>query len=645
MPDEGFQQVDEKHVANEVEHMLWSPKIDLIALANVHGEVVLHRLSWQKVWSLQPSSEEDRVGGLAWRPDGKVLAVGYRSGKIQLVNTENASILHSTDLEGEITSLSWINQEFTAGKPWTPDPYMEDNSKDLLPKLQSLDKSYGSISKGNHEESVEDRKRLLDQKELNLLLVGTNKDQLHLFAYGIFPCGILTFSLLDGSKSRHIYCASISQDLHCLSIIVESTLDNSEDIDYYMLSYDTTLLLSRHKEIRLMALKYGQLATLIEYLQTTIQQMSEAWEDILMEMDSKLLKYAEEKKNTTGIGSVSNDFLELLLFGTPNWGLRTFLQHELTEKGLKKLGQSIENSYSNIQKLVVKHLQIVSQAIVHHLDEFRGMSLWYEKFGVLGLEVSSLQEAVKTAGSFVLKTSELQQVIDGSIKNFKAFLKWLYVVILRLSNEQPPAELTKMTQHDVSFVADFLKDNFSRYPQDGDRQNDEDKKQRFRLEKVGQYLKKEDLPLPPDTSSNLWKQFLNSNNFQNDSSLIYQVERKKSLVQLQDQLEEVTNKALTKPATMIGQSLQCSCTHHLFTLTRGDEKARLPIFKQYTDNEGGYLYTVFTIDLLPCDLFYILRHPTNSKRVSEEIEIVGISIGALSTECPDSSIDSNMATR
>ena len=34
----------------------------------------------------------------------------------------------------------------------------------------------------------------------------------------------------------------------------------------------------------------------LQYLQLTVQQMSESWEDILMEMDSKLLKFAQEKK-------------------------------------------------------------------------------------------------------------------------------------------------------------------------------------------------------------------------------------------------------------------------------------------------------------------------------------------------------------
>ena len=34
-----FRQVDEKHVAGDVAHMAWSPKMDLLAIATTHGEV------------------------------------------------------------------------------------------------------------------------------------------------------------------------------------------------------------------------------------------------------------------------------------------------------------------------------------------------------------------------------------------------------------------------------------------------------------------------------------------------------------------------------------------------------------------------------------------------------------------------------
>lgn len=44
------------------------------------GEVALHRLSWTRAWILSPDKEGNRVKGMSWRPDGKVLAIAYSSG-------------------------------------------------------------------------------------------------------------------------------------------------------------------------------------------------------------------------------------------------------------------------------------------------------------------------------------------------------------------------------------------------------------------------------------------------------------------------------------------------------------------------------------------------------------------------------------
>jgi len=45
------------------------------------GEVALHRLNWLKVWVLPPRGENVTAKGISWRPDGKVLAVGYSNCK------------------------------------------------------------------------------------------------------------------------------------------------------------------------------------------------------------------------------------------------------------------------------------------------------------------------------------------------------------------------------------------------------------------------------------------------------------------------------------------------------------------------------------------------------------------------------------
>lgn len=97
------------------------------------------------------------------------------------------------------------------------------------------------------------------------------------------------------------------------------------------------------------------------------------------------------------------------------------MNDRFSSQGLKKLGQSIESSYSSIQKLVISHLQRYSaikllhtagqlrsfnqhlflfcgcsgsEALLYHLSEVKGMSLWKQKFEPLGLDSAAIEGAV-----------------------------------------------------------------------------------------------------------------------------------------------------------------------------------------------------------------------------------------------------------
>ena len=54
------------------------------------------------MWTLRAREDlaEARVTALAWRPDGKILAVGYDSGCVVLVDVEDANIVHENQLRG-----------------------------------------------------------------------------------------------------------------------------------------------------------------------------------------------------------------------------------------------------------------------------------------------------------------------------------------------------------------------------------------------------------------------------------------------------------------------------------------------------------------------------------------------------------------
>ena len=77
-----MRQIEERQVEHEVKLLEWSPKMDILAVGLFNGDVSLHRLNWQKIWTVS-SPEECTCEALSWRPDGKVLAVGFSNGEVR----------------------------------------------------------------------------------------------------------------------------------------------------------------------------------------------------------------------------------------------------------------------------------------------------------------------------------------------------------------------------------------------------------------------------------------------------------------------------------------------------------------------------------------------------------------------------------
>ncbi|KAF1497439.1 Anaphase-promoting complex subunit 4, partial [Megadyptes antipodes antipodes] len=565
-----FRQVGEKQLPQEVVFMAWSPKRDLIALANRAGEVLLHRLAnFQRVWSLPPNENTGKeVTALAWRPDGKILAFGLTDTKrIVLCDVEKPESLHSFSVDSSITYMHWM--EVTEESSVLTSFYnAEDESNLLLPKLPALPKNYinpNYVFCIFSEEKSDEIMKLLGDVRLNALVLGGSSGFIEIYAYGMFK--IATVTGVAGSCRG----LCLSSDLKSLSVITEirDSSDSEAEITYFQASkLDTSLLSSYLPEVTRMARKFTHISTLLQYIKLSLTCMCEAWEEILMQMDSRLTKFVQEKNTTT---SVQDEFMQLLLWGKASLELQALLMNQLTVKGLKKLGQSIESSYSSIQKLVISHLQSGSEALLYHLSELKGMALWKQKYESLGLDASGIEEAITAVGSFILKANELLQVIDSSMKNFKAFFRWLYVAMLRMSEDHVLPELNKMTQKDITFVADFLTEHFNEAPELYNR-----KGKYFNVERVGQYLKDEDddLVSPPNTEGNQWFNFLKNSTHLKESPLLFPYYPEKSLHFVKRQMEGVIDQCLQKPATVLkGKGIQEGWTIFKKEVLKAQEQA------------------------------------------------------------------------
>jgi hypothetical protein len=67
----------------------WCPTMDVCAVASQDGQLRLHRMNWQLLWSVVPEAD---VSALCWHPSGKVLAAGLRNGVFVLLDVETGHI-------------------------------------------------------------------------------------------------------------------------------------------------------------------------------------------------------------------------------------------------------------------------------------------------------------------------------------------------------------------------------------------------------------------------------------------------------------------------------------------------------------------------------------------------------------------------
>ncbi|XP_053260161.1 anaphase-promoting complex subunit 4 isoform X2 [Podarcis raffonei] len=483
----------------------------------------------------------------------------------------------------------------------------EDESNLLLPKLPALPKNYSTTAKIFSEEKSDEIMKLMGDVRLNALVLGGNSGFIEIYAYGMYK--IATVTGVTGS----CLTLCLSSDLKSLSVItkVEVSPESEPEITYFQL--DTSLLSTYLPEVTRMARKFTHISTLLQYIKLSLTCMCEAWEEILMQMDSRLTKFVQEKNTTT---SVQDEFMQLLLWGKASLELQALLMNQLTVKGLKKLGQSMESSYSSIQKLVISHLQSGSEALLYHLSELKGMALWKQKYESLGLDATGIEEAITAVGSFILKANELLQVIDSSMKNFKAFFRWLYVAMLRMSEDHVPPELNKMTQKDITFVADFLTEHFNEAPELYNR-----KGKYFNVERVGQYLKDEDddLVSPPNTEGNQWFNFLQNSNHLKESPLLFPYYPQKSLHFVKRRMEGIIDQCLQKPADVVGKSVREAFCMALYKASKSEDPTsqlfKLPFL--WNDKSSNLHYVLFTMLESSISKIYILRRHTDTSRYAD----------------------------
>ncbi|RUP51576.1 hypothetical protein BC936DRAFT_147264 [Jimgerdemannia flammicorona] len=355
--------LSDKAFPERVRFFSWCPTMDLLITLSTLGDLALYRfiITWQKVWSLPPP-KDTTVGAVAWRPDGKVLAIGYSTGVVKLYDVNTAEVVHTilgtsgSENPAPVTCLHWAEESVkkrtmhhleSALRRFEMTQYMPQLS--VIPNATSGAGVFASTQR----EGTANRAIVQDEAggSMNLLVAGDSEGNFHLSVFGIFYLGVVSLSKITKLPLRHpnIVRASVTPDLSAINLVIHEANSSQQR----MLMLDTNLLHTRKSEIRSLSLKSTQVNFLINYIAEGVRATEEDY-DRVVELTKKNLEVFErvllDHNETSTTPTI--EFLGILATGTPSEPLQQYLQRELTERGLKKWERQAESGYLNMRKLV-----------------------------------------------------------------------------------------------------------------------------------------------------------------------------------------------------------------------------------------------------------------------------------------------------
>ncbi|XP_017871547.1 PREDICTED: anaphase-promoting complex subunit 4 isoform X2 [Drosophila arizonae] len=555
-----------------VERMEWNNKMDLIAYGTEKGEVVIQRLNWQKIVTFPTPGEDVRVRSLSWQMDETLLAVGYSNGKVALLDAESETIISGLIYEDDIKKV-YFSKAINCKEGL--DSYTcnaKDKHKRYLPKLPPLT-------------NIDPCLKTLDQKSFPkgspcFLVVIMRSGKVHLLLLGALQAGSidLTQHVLNPDQFD-VYDVRLNGDFNAIYALLR------DGQQLKLLHFHNQVLQDSISPMLELASHCAHILETKNYINDTQQCLTEAWETVQLEMDNKLTKYA----NSQAYGMISAHFLELLVFGYATLEVEEFLT--LTEKGFKKIANSVDLSLNNLQGLVFKQLNGAAINMFYFLNTIAGFGRMTHFFEAL-ISPDVASEAMRACGSFLLKVHELQRTIDTLVYDMKLFHSWVIFTILRLSHQEIPDDMVFTGKENLALAEFFCSmepeipepcedvdisidksattsttaaaataATEEELPSDDNPAPSATTRSKFNLERVGQYLENAYLTQPhPVDPAEIWPRLLAENECLAQCNLLVPHDKRLSLIQQRDKMFNAIDAVFHKPTESISASFKLSST-------------------------------------------------------------------------------------
>ncbi|KAG0099379.1 Anaphase-promoting complex subunit 4 [Podila epicladia] len=453
----------------------------------------MYRLSWEKHWSIRVKAPPKQTGGasrlsaagnadvvsLAWRPDGKMIAVGLDSGHINIYDYMDGSLAHTiapVALENNpmssIQCLKWT-EVYLGPSPPTAFFGIRQSPKtplDAMPLLSPIPESStqqemsarmmfakhrrGAAARGGFGGAARtvagtalglskaEDVTVLDEESspiMNALFSSDNHGRFRLRLFGGFDMESISLKDMLLKFAPHqfqtidILAADIQADLSELAIIaLESTSEAKSTGRLLQITVGSGLLRGHAREIRALGVRARPVQHLLNYMDECLEVMKKDYGKLSLLAENSVESLTECLNNNGESREPTTEFSQLLLTGRPSVSMDQYLQHELGHHGVKRWDKSGKAAYENMRKVAFECLLPACERLVVHMTDILAYSRWRERYGPLDLDESKVYSCIRLAGEFIGMIERLFQALKVEIKQFHEFENWLEQAVEKL---------------------------------------------------------------------------------------------------------------------------------------------------------------------------------------------------------------------
>ncbi|XP_065323638.1 anaphase-promoting complex subunit 4-like [Gordionus sp. m RMFG-2023] len=455
--------IDDKKFTSKILFLEWNPIMDIAALANSENEVFTQRLYSQKhIWLHKPPKKSSKIVNIKWRPDGKILSVGYHNQHlVQFLTVGNGINIYTLNIHDDIEYFNWkcymgnYFNTFQEINVLNENEFLEE-TVNFFPTLATIKNNFppGFLINRKDETPLHDHSsqenmfinyhhtisNIFGDDKLVLFHVHTirdNQPQIRVYAYGLFLLLTIDFPM----EIKKVFFPEWSSDMKYMFI---QCLTANDPFDTENIVIVTSNLFNEFNEeiVKLSHLLFDQngLFAVIGLMGDVIYTIRDVWESYVLDINAKL----EPLFNQEPTCNVYEDLLELIFMGIGDDRLKHYFEKQLTFKEISDILELLEYNYSKILNLL-QVLDTTCYILSQNIGVIKGASLNVERYypfftgkkplgsdDLIDTTNNFAQAFIEDLGGFKMKIMEMRKVLTKNVQGYRTLFSIMITIISEL---------------------------------------------------------------------------------------------------------------------------------------------------------------------------------------------------------------------